>query len=198
MMNKRKNMTLRIKNTGCDNVSPDSGNALCCCKGFTLIEIMVVVVLLAIAAAMVVPMASSAAPLQLRSAVNMIVADIEYAKSLSVTTGLKYAVIFNANNESYSIEDPNGDVITNPVKPGFNYTINFSSDGRLNRVNIVSVDFDSESGIKFDYLGSPYSCSSGSSSGSTLSSAGTIVLSAGGSSRTITVAPMTGFVSISN
>lgn len=162
--------------------------------GFTLVEILVVVVILAIAAMMAIPMMSSASSVQLRSAANMIAADLEYAKSMAISTGQNFSVVFDEAAESYSIEDQNGSVVGHPVKKGFDYTIDFSSDARLSEVDILDADFDSTSTVTFDYLGSPYS---GSGTGNPLNS-GVIRLKADDFSRTITVEPVTGFVSISN
>ena len=159
-------------------------------SGFTIIEILVVVVIIGIAAMMVVPMMSSAASMQIRSAANMIAADLEYAKSMAISRQKIYAVVFNASAESYQIEDPNG-IISHPVKKGFQYVVNFSNDSRLDKVDITNVDFDTTSEIKFDYLGSHYN------GNDTDLNSGVITLQAGGTSITITVESVTGFISIS-
>ncbi len=164
-------------------------------SGFTMIEIIIVVVIIAIAAMMAVPMMSSAAGTQLRSAANMIAADLEYAKSMAISRQKIYAVVFNESTESYQIEDPNG-IIEHPVRKGFQYLVNFSNDSRLSKVDIVDVDFDPDSShtITFDYLGSPYS---GSGASNPLNS-GVITLQADEMTVTITVEPVTGFISITN
>jgi hypothetical protein len=72
------------------------------------------------------------------------------------------------------------------VKKGFAYVVNFQSESRLNRVDIVSANFDGLTTVTFDYLGSP------------LSNGGVITLGAGGANRTITVEPVTGFISVSD
>jgi len=77
------------------------------------------------------------------------------------------------------------------VKKGFRYVINFASDSRLNRVDIVDADFDATSEITFDYLGSPYS-------GSSPLNSGIITLEAAGITKTITVEPVTGYISITD
>lgn len=163
-------------------------------EGFTLIELLVVIVILSIAAAVVVPMASSAGTLQLRSAVNLLAADLEYAKSQSIGTGQRHCVVFDAAAETYRITDAAGNTISHPVKKGFDYVVNFSTDGRLGQVDIVSVNFDGTSTVSFDYLGSPYN---GAASPTALNS-GVVTLGAGGASRTVSVTPVTGFISISN
>ncbi len=164
------------------------GKGIC---GFTMVEILLVVMIIAIAAVMMIPMISSAESMQIRSAANMIAADLEYAKSMAISRQKIYTVVFDKLTESYQIEDPNG-VIGHPVNKGFQYVVNFSADSRLSRVGIADVDFDGTGEVKFDYLGSPYN-----GSNNPLNS-GTISLQAGQTTATITVEPVTGFVSISD
>ncbi len=163
--------------------------------GFTLIEIIVVVVILAIVALMAVPMFSSAADIQLKAAANMIAADLEYAKSMAISRQQPYSVVFNSTDESYEVCDSGGVVIPHPINPG-DLTITFPLDSRLNQVVIVTADFDpgSEETITFDYLGSPYS---GSTTATPLIG-GTVSLQAGGFTMTVTIEPITGYITISN
>lgn len=163
--------------------------------GFTMIELMIVMVILAIAAAIVVPMASSAGSMQLRAAVNMVAADLEYAKSMAISRGQRYAVVFDSTTESYRITDEAGTTISHPVKIGFPYAVDFRNDGRLSQVNIVTANFDGVGTVSFDYLGSPYHGTAGSAG--PLNS-GVISLQAGGVTRTVTVEPVTGFIAVSN
>ncbi len=166
----------------------------CAGSGFTIIEILLVVVIISIAAMLVVPMFSSADSMQLRSAANMIAADLEYAKSMAISRQKIYAVVFDESAESYQIEDPNG-IIEHPVKKGFTYVVNFSTDGRLSKVDIAGADFDpgSSNTITFDYLGSPYS-------GTNPLNSGVITLQTRGTGEVISVGiePVTGFISISD
>ena len=164
----------------------------CLGSGFTLVEVLIVVVIIAIAAMTVIPMMSSAASVQICSASDMIAADLEYAKSMAISRGQRYSVVFDKNAESYSIRNQAGTVIAHPVKKGFDYVIDFRNDSRLNKVDIVDVDFDATSEIKFDYLGSPYN-----GNDNPLNS-GIINLQAGGATVTITVEPVTGFISVAN
>ncbi len=157
--------------------------------GFTLAEMILVVVILAIAAMMALPFAVSGSSMQLRSGANVIAADLEYAKSMAISRGTKYSVVFDPANESYQIEDSNG-VIGHPVKKGFDYVVNFATDSRLSRVDISSVDFDTTETVKFDYLGSPFNASD-----NPLNS-GAVNLSAGGSTMVVNVEPVTGYITI--
>jgi prepilin-type N-terminal cleavage/methylation domain-containing protein len=154
-------------------------------SGFTLIEIIIVVVILAIAAMTAIPLMSSGGSVQIRSGANMIAADLEYAKSMAISRGQNFSVVFDKNADSYRIEDQYNNVIPHPVKKGFNYVINFQNDSRLNKVDITNVNFNGTQRVQFDCLGSP-------------DNGGTISLNANGPTATITVEPVTGFISISN
>jgi prepilin-type N-terminal cleavage/methylation domain-containing protein len=151
--------------------------------GFTMIEIVIVVVIIAIAALAAVPMMSSAASLQIRSAANMIAADLEYAKSMAISRGQNFSVEFDKNTERYWIEDQAGNLILHPVKKGFNYEIDFQNNGNLNKVDITNANFNTAQTVTFECLGSPID-------------GGTVTLQADGTTKTITVEPVTGFISI--
>jgi len=152
--------------------------------GFTVVELLIVVVILSIVALTVVPMMSSAAGIQIRSAANMIAADVEYARSMAISRGQNFRVEFDKNADSYRILDLNGNVIQHPVKKGFPYVVNFQSESRLNRVDITNANFNGTQTVEFDCLGSPVN-------------GGTVNLQAGAVGATISVEPVTGFVSIS-
>ncbi len=160
--------------------------------GFTMIEMVVVMAILAIAAAIVVPMVSSAGSMQLRAAVNMVAADLEYAKSMSISRGQRYSVVFDKTAETYQIIDDSGAVIKHPVKKGFDYRIEFRLDSRLSQVDIFDANFDGTDRVSFDYLGSPFNGTSAALN------SGVVTLRAGGITRTVNVEPVTGYVSISN
>jgi prepilin-type N-terminal cleavage/methylation domain-containing protein len=153
------------------------------CSGFTLIEILIMVVIISIVALTAVPMMSSAASMQIRSAANMITADLEYAKSMAISRGQNFSVVFDENTDSYRIEDQDSNIIAHPVKKGFDYVIDFQNDSRLNKVDITNIDFNSTQRVQFDCLGSP-------------DNAGTISLEAKGTTVRIIVEPVTGFISI--
>jgi len=163
--------------------------------GFTMIELLIVVAILAIAAAIAVPMASSTGSMQLRAAVTMVAADLEYAKSMSISRGQRYAVLFDKTTETYRIADESGTTISHPIKKGFFYTVDFRNDGRLSQVDIVDANFDGAAAVSFDYLGSPYK---GTGGAAPPLNSGVITLRAGGQTRTVSVVPVTGFISVSN
>jgi len=153
------------------------------CTGFTVVELLIVVVILSIVALTAIPMMSSAAGIQIRSAANMIAADVEYARSMAISHGQNFSVVFDKNADNYRIVDLNGNVIQHPVKKGFTYVVDFRNESRLNRVDITNANFNGTQTVEFDCLGSPVN-------------GGTVNLQAGAVSATITVEPVTGFVSI--
>jgi Tfp pilus assembly protein FimT len=128
-------------------------------------------------------MMSSASSIQIRSASGMIAADLEYAKSMAISRGQNYSVRFDQNADSYQVEDQDNSVIPHPVKKGFDYIVDFGNDSRLNRVDITGANFSGNPDVEFDSLGSP-------------DSGGTVSLQAGTATMTITVEPITGYISI--
>ena len=151
--------------------------------GFTIVEILIVVVILSIAALAAIPMMSSASSFQIRSAANMIAADLEYAKSMAISRGQTYSVEFDVAADSYSIVDQTDTVIEHPVKKGFPYTVRFPTESRLSKVEITNVTFTSNK-VGFDCLGSPDN------------NGGSVTINANGTTATINVEPVTGYITI--
>lgn len=154
------------------------------CGGFTVLEVLIVVIILGIAAITAIPMMSSAGSIQVRSAANRLAADMAYAKSLAISRGQYYTVRFDGAADRYQIEDMFGAVVDHPVKKGFSYLVDMSDEG-LDRVDIYSVDFDGTSSVTFDPLGSPDN-----------TAVGTVTLEAAELSMTVSVEPVTGYISI--
>ena len=170
--------------------------------GFTLIELLIVMAILAIAAAMAVPMVSSAGSMQLRAAVTMVAADLEYAKSLSISRGQNYSVVFDTTNKQYRIvvidQLGNESPVSNPTTQSLSYVVSLPDNSRLSQVSIVSANFDGSPVVSFDYLGSPYSYNRSTHTSTALLNGGVLTLQAGGSTRTVNVEAVTGYISIPN
>ena len=161
-------------------------------SGFTLFELLVVIVVLAIAAMLAVPMLSSSADIQVGSAANMISSDLEYTQNMAVSRQQNYSIVFSVANDSYEVRDSSGNVIDYPARAGTAFAVSFPDDSRLRRVDITAANFDSAQTVTFDYLGSPYNESA------TPLNSGQITLQADTCTMIVTVAPVTGYVSISS
>jgi len=176
----------------------------CCCigqrpaksgaaeRGFTLAEILIVIVIMAVAAMMAVPMLSSAGRIQAQAAADMIASDLEYAKSLAISKGQTFFVVFDKDTDRYWIENDSGIVIAHPVKKGFDYIVDFSNDSRLDKVDLAGVYFDGTNAVGFDYLGMPLD-----GNGGDLGS-GIITLDADDRASKVRIEAVTGYISISN
>ncbi len=153
---------------------------------FTLIEIIVVVIILSIAALIAIPVFSGAAEMQLSAAADKLAADMEYAKSLAVTTQRNHKVVFDTDADSYDIwgfDSGTGtwSIVTDPVKKN-DFRVVYSQEGRLSRVGISSATF-SDNTVQFNYTGEP-------------AEGGSVVLDASGSTMTVHVESGTGYISI--
>jgi prepilin-type N-terminal cleavage/methylation domain-containing protein len=158
---------------------------------FTLIEIIAVVVILAIAALIAVPAFSGASQMQVKAAADKLAADIEYAKSLAVTTQKVHRVTFDIGAESHTITNvTDGVTVNDPVRKAA-FTVTYPNDSRLSSVRLQSATFGSGSSVQFDSTGTPQD-----SGGAALGATGTVVLAAKGQTYTVKVEPVTGYVSI--
>lgn len=169
-------------------------------SAFTLLEILIVVFILGIAALVAVPMMSTAADVQVRSAAQRLAADLEYAKSLAVTHQKPHTVVFWPDQEKYEVRKWDGAAAANPLEPARSLTVEFAKTHGLNRVAIDQANFVSSSGtenaITFDYLGAPYSGATVSAASALVSGAIVLKDTAGQFQVTVSVEPMTGYISI--
>lgn len=156
----------------------------------TLVEVVIVLMIIGIVAAIAVPLYVSAASTQLRTAASIIASDLEYAKSMAISTGKSYSVVFDKSAESYCIKNSTGQVIAHPVHIGTNYVISFAGDSRLNKVDIASTSLAPGDTVKFDSLGAPLS-----STGGSLNNA-FILLRIGGNNMKVKIETVTGYISI--
>ncbi len=149
---------------------------------FTLVEIIVTLVILAIVAAMTVPYVTGAASIQASSAARLIMSDLEYAQSQAITTQSPVSVTFSVSGNSYTVSNASGTLI-HPISKQA-YVVDFDTLGGFGNVSVSAADFGGALNVTFDALGAP-------------DNNGTVTVIAGSHTYTVTVAPVSGRVTVS-
>lgn len=171
-------------------------------RGVSLIELMMVIVIMSISATVFVAMSGNSIHAQANTAAQQVSGALLFAQTCAISAQQPYQVVFDSDAGSYEVQDVNGDVIAttvNTVLGGSSdavdgvYRVVFSENSHLHGVEITSVSFDGSGIVWFDPLGTPYSGDIGSPTPLT---SGSVVLSAGDNSVTISVEPVTGRVTI--
>ena len=162
----------------CDRPAPCDGPRLA--GAFTLAEMVVVIIIMAIAAAIIIPQAVGTSSLQAQSAARMVMADLEYAQSEAIFTQSLVTVTFDSAGNSYTISNASGPLV-HPINKE-EYVVDLDSQTGLESVSISAVSF-AGSAVTFDALGAP-------------DSGGSVTVSAKEHAYQITVAPVSGRVTV--
>ncbi len=149
-------------------------------KAFTLIEILVVVVVIAICGAMIAIHASDTGDIQVTSAAKKLSRDLQYARSLAISSQSAVTIQFDLAQESYTMLDSDGVPLVDPVTKE-NYVVKFPEMDGMGRVDIATASFGGGSSVTFDDLGSP-------------DNGGAVTLSVGEHQYTVNVVAATGRV----
>ena len=148
---------------------------------FSLAELIVVIVILSILAAVAIPMAVGTSSTKVKASARLVMSDLEYAQNLAITTQTDITVTFNASGNSYTVSNASGSVIHPITKK--TYTVDFDTTAGLSGVSLTSAGFGGNPAVVFGALGAP-------------DASGTVSLTAGSVSYQVTVAPITGRVTV--
>ena len=171
-------------------------------QGYTLLEITLVVAILGIVAVGVIPDLSSGSPIKLDLAAEEVAEAARFARAEAIRTGTPHGMNTSTSSDRirvYSLPTlvPSYDV-RHPIDKKL-YDIQFTSDSRMAGVDLVSASFDfdgissSSTDLSFSSEGIPKYTSAGTDY---MLTSATITLSYGNDQRLISIAPMTGRVSI--
>jgi len=161
--------------------APRAGRAA---RGFTFVEVLAVVAIVAIASALAVPMFKDSNISKLRAAASMVVADLEYAQTDSITHGdaLRMFVVGSTTNYSIATVATPTTPITNPVgKAPYSVTFGQGRAASLSGVTISAYSLNGDARLGFGLYGQLDQ-----------SSNATITLTCGGRNVVITLNATTG------
>lgn len=163
-------------------------------SGFTLVELVLVLTLLGIMSLAAIPAILNTGGPTTDGAARKLVSDLSYARRLAQNRNGIYGISFEPVNDRYTVYvyDPTTNTTTPITDPltRMPMTVDFQVLPGLRGVDIQNPNFQGGTEARFDPQGRP-----ADANGVLLTAAGSVVLSDGGVSRTVSVQPNTGEVS---
>ena len=157
---------------------------------YTLVEILIVILVMAIAAAIVIPNIGSANDSQAIAAAAVLQSDLDVARSMAMATQVPYSVVFSPDRQSYKVVANYGGgayastlATGHPVDKGKLYEVCLSSLSGMSHVSVTTVAFGGQQYVTFLSLGQP-------------NAGGSVVLTVGRITMTVSVEALTGIVSV--
>jgi type II secretion system protein H len=159
--------------------------------GYSLVEVLIVVLIMAIMAAIVVPSIGTAGDTQSSSGIKVLQSDLDLARSMALTTGQPYAVVFSNDMKSYKVvanyAGAGGDyaavtAIDDPAAPKNKRDVTLSKLNKMD-ADTISYSLGGKTYVKFMSQGDP-------------EVGGTITVTSHGQAWTITIQTLTGMMSV--
>jgi prepilin-type N-terminal cleavage/methylation domain-containing protein len=174
-------------------------------SGFTLVEILGVLVIIGIASAMVIPHLGTRDDLKASAAARVVIADLIYAQSMAISSSSTYYVRFDTGTNSYKVlsnASPSGDTVASNPLTQLSYVQTFGSGSKFDTIVLQSATINGTDAayqpcftVAFDEMGAPYAYSYTTANKNDLNS-GSIVVKSGNFTKTITISPYTGEISV--
>lgn len=161
-------------------------------SGFTLVELLIVVMILAIIGAVAIPMVSGTGDAQCQAAARTLVSDLEMAQSTALARQVNVALVFSDDHQGYRVVVADGQdlddydslvAMDHPATPGQSYEVNLAADMALPDVRVEAASFHGSPYVVFDTFASP-------------EYGGSVILTAGRATLTVSVESITGRVSV--
>ena len=169
-------------------------------RGYTLVEVLVTVTILGIMGVLVIPSLDQTGILRTHAAVRSVISDLTYAQSDALAYQEGRAVLFDPDNNEYTLLsvtgatiDPATDALFDNKGPGNRYVVSLNDD-RFGGSRFENVDFNSGTLLIFDELGGPIAAPTSTE----LSTGGSLDIVGGDGTRfRIDVAAFTGRIRVS-
>lgn len=160
-------------------------------KGVTLIELVMIIVILGIVALASMPKTTAEPRVRLEAACQRIALDLRYVQAMSLAQQVRFGISFDPATETYFAYRVNVATKARDPQTRNNFDVSFTELNEFKGMDIASTSFSNK--VEFDSTGAPYD-----GSGVILSSQGIITIQATGGaySRTVSIEPKTGKVSI--
>ena len=101
------------------------GQVVANCRGFTLIELIMVMVLISILAVSVVPKFMDTSAISLQGGAALVVADIRYTQELAMSTHTSKTITFTTNDTYYTVNSQTVDLPSRvSISSGATFTFN--------------------------------------------------------------------------
>ena len=161
-------------------------------RGFSLVELVLLISILGILAYLAVPRVAGISDARLDAASGRIAADLRYARGRSISERARFGLAFDAPGDRYAVYASRpGTPVVDPANRSRPLGVDFRAPSELHGVEIESASFGRGSVVGFDSFGVPRDAD-----GREISAPGIIVVSFGGRSDTVEVAPSTGAVRV--